>query len=143
MWARAENYGRFNHPLKLKAEHWKGDNFNLCDDATSGFMQGWCADLQERFDRVERGELPGSSPSDLARADAELNSLYSKIQATRPVEPAIGTVTPQGIEIAERAWLHYREAWVKFGQAKYPAVAPDSWRAWLTRERVAMLRNPR
>jgi hypothetical protein len=44
----------FYHLVKLKAANWAGDNFSLCDDITSGFMQGWCADLQERFDHEER-----------------------------------------------------------------------------------------
>ena len=211
--APAENYGRFDHLLKLKAEQWTGDDFNLCDDATSGYMQGACAALQEKFDRVARaqklskiverwspaertafselqraaekffeasaenevdlsgtaraafeieakasledgfvaalekfarGDLPNYSPSDFARADAELNSAYSAIQAKKPDAPDVpfGTLTPQGIQIAERAWLAYREAWVKFGQVKYPGVAAHSWRAWLTRERLQMLSSP-
>src|SRR5271156_5616496 len=53
--AAAENDSRFEHLLQLQKEHWKGDSFDLCDDATSGFMQGECAELREKFDRTERG----------------------------------------------------------------------------------------
>jgi len=28
---------------------------------------------------------------------------------------------------------------VEFGKLKYPAVFPETWRAWLTQERVKML----
>ncbi len=52
--APAENFGRFEHLKRLKEQNWTGSNFNLCDDATSGFMQGWCAQLQERFEAVKR-----------------------------------------------------------------------------------------
>src|SRR5882762_721388 len=52
--AEAENNGRFDHLLKLKREHWTGEDFSLCDDATSGFMDGWCAHIQERFDQIRR-----------------------------------------------------------------------------------------
>jgi uncharacterized protein YecT (DUF1311 family) len=210
--ARAENDYRFEHLQELKNKHWTGSDFNLCDDATSGFMQGWCAKLQEDFDRVartrklnkiiaawspdekrefrelnrvakvffdssrrnevdlsgtgraafeieaeaslsdgfvaaverfERGELPSFSQAEFKKADAELNSVYSGIQSKGPDPDRMGTVTPEGIRIAERAWLGYREAWVKFGQIKYPAVTPDSWRTWLTQERVKMLQDAR
>jgi uncharacterized protein YecT (DUF1311 family) len=196
--------------LKLKKEHWSGDNFNLCDDATSGFMQGFCAGLQEDFDhaertrklsamtvkwtpaeqtafrelqkaasayfeassrnevdlsgtgraafeieaeaslnddfvaaveRFEKGQLPKFMPSDFSKSDAELNSIYSKIQADPHNTVELSTVTPQGIQIAERAWLRYREAWVKFSQLKYPGVTPDSWRTLLTRERIKVLKS--
>jgi uncharacterized protein YecT (DUF1311 family) len=208
--ALAENDYRFKHLLKLKKEHWSGDNFNLCDDATSGFMQGFCAGLQEDFDhaertrklsamtvkwtpaeqtafrelqkaasayfeassrnevdlsgtgraafeieaeaslnddfvaaveRFEKGQLPKFMPSDFSKSDAELNSIYSKIQADPHNTVELSTVTPQGIQIAERAWLRYREAWVKFSQLKYPGVTPDSWRTLLTRERIKVLKS--
>jgi formylmethanofuran dehydrogenase subunit E/uncharacterized protein YecT (DUF1311 family) len=207
--APAENSYRLEHLLKLKEQRWTGDNFNLCDDATSGYMQGFCAALQEKFDRTareerldeitsrwkphekeafsrlqqaaktffeassrnevdlsgtgraafeieaeaalndefvaaiqhfERGQLPRFSSSDFIGADNELNSVYSKIQA-EPDSAVIGTVTATGIKTAQRAWLSYREAWVKFGQVKYPEVTPDSWRTWLTQDRVKMLKD--
>jgi uncharacterized protein YecT (DUF1311 family) len=195
--------------LKLKEQNWTGDNFNLCDDATSGYTQGFCAALQEKFNRItreerldeitsrwkppeteafhrlqeaasaffeasarnevdlsgtgraafeieaeaalndefvaalqdfEKGQLPRSSSADFIEADGELNSVYSKIQA-EPASPEMGTVTGTGIKAAQRAWLSYREAWVKFGQVKYPEVTPDSWRTWLTQSRIKMLKN--
>jgi len=205
--AEGENQGRFEHLLKLQSEHWTGSNFNLCDDATSGFMEGWCADLQEQLDHVkrqqrlnrltaewtpreksafielqnsaykyfkasaenevdlsgtgraafeieaeaslkekfiqvleqfEKGNLPKFSAEEFASADRELNAVYHKVQA-QPHDPGHGTVTADGIKKAQRAWIQYREAWVKFGQQKYPAVPPESWKNWLTRERTKML----
>jgi uncharacterized protein YecT (DUF1311 family) len=88
----------------------------------------------------EKGQLPRFSSSDFIGADRELNSVYSKIQA-EPDSAVIGTVTATGIKTAQRAWLSYREAWVKFGQVKYPEVTPDSWKTWLTQGRVKMLKN--
>lgn len=207
--AEAEKVGRFQHLLKLKNEHWNGDNFNLCDDATSGFMEAECTAVQDRFvdvkrkkkieaitnrwspgektafkelqkvaevyfesiienelndegtaraaidirtgasleedfisalKRFERGELPNFSRTEFGRTDAELNSVYSDIQAKGPKSLEMGTVTPAGILKVQRVWLRYREAWVRFGQIRYPAVTPDSWRTWLTRERIERLR---
>ena len=55
-WAPAEMVERFDHLIRLKSENWTGDNFSLCDDATSGFMEGWCVSLQDHFDQVKRDQ---------------------------------------------------------------------------------------
>jgi formylmethanofuran dehydrogenase subunit E/uncharacterized protein YecT (DUF1311 family) len=209
--APAENIGRIEHLLKLKNANWTGNDFHLCDDITSGFMQGQCARLQEEFakterskkldqitaqwspseknafqelqqaakaffyassrnevdlsgtargafvveaeadlnndfvaaiERFEKGQFPKFSAADFSKTDAELNSVYAKIQSDPKKNIYEGsTVTPRGVRTAERAWLSYREAWVKFGQLKYPSVSPESWRAWLTQERIKMLKS--
>jgi uncharacterized protein YecT (DUF1311 family) len=209
--AEAENNGRFGHLLKLKREHWIGEDFSLCDDATSGFMDGWCAHIQERFNQVqrqrkldgilekwsfadrqafaelqrsatnffdasssnevdlsgtsrgafeigaaaslndnfvaalesfERGQLPKFTTAEFGVADAKLNAVYAALQSTKHCLNMAGTVTPDGIKLAQRAWLAYREEWVRFGSRKYPSVAGDSWRTWLTREHIEMLQPP-
>jgi hypothetical protein len=181
-------------------------DFDLCDDMTSGYMQGVCAAKEGRFDDVrlalglraltahwaaaelaavqalkavadtfivtqsnnevdqsgtgraafvlerrselkdgflaslracEAGQLPAFTAENFRRADAELNAVYAKsLKAGKR-----GTVTADGIRATERAWLRYREAWVRFGAIKYPPTTADSWRTWLTRERVDMLRT--
>lgn len=204
--APAEVEGRVEHLAKLRQEKWKGDDFSLCDDITSGFMQGHCASLSERFveakrkkrlsgltskwaekdrkafdvlsntlekfitsrtenevdlsgtgrgafmieeesalreaflsavEKFEHGELPRFSSEQFAQADKELNTIYSKLQKTK--DPSWGTVTADGIKQAQRAWLKYRDACVVFGQQKYPKTSADSWKTWLTRDRIKML----
>jgi tetratricopeptide (TPR) repeat protein len=201
------NQGQINHLLRLREEHWTGDNFNLCDAASSGYMQGVCAlldgeihqaALAHKLDRIverwtpaeksaladlekgasnfieassdnevdmtgtgraafvfkwrtwlsngfvaavqrsEQGQLP-LSMAEFKKADEELNAVYSGIQSPKPGSEGMGTVTPQGIRTAQRAWLLYREAWVKFGLVKYPGVKPESWGSWLTFDRILML----
>jgi hypothetical protein len=206
--APAENFGRFNHLLKLKEENWKGDDFSLCDDATSSLMAGWCADLRERFVQASRarklnslvekwtppertafvelqkaaesffqtssgeeveqsgslravfvitanaalsdgfviallhfeeGQVPGFSAAEFRKADDDLNAAY--LVAISKEQARMSTIKPEGIQLAQRAWIQYREAWVNFGLKKYPGVKPESWRTWLTLERIRMLRN--
>jgi len=211
--APAENYGRLDHLKRLEQEKWSGDNFSLCDDATSGFMQGWCANLDDEFDKVrrrrdasnleskwtpaqkkafadlqrvaydffnatsrweedttgtgraafeieseseqqhaflqsiasfEKGKLPRFSSADFKLADGELNSVYQQVQNVRLpsfMSTDQGFVTPEGIKKVERKWLLYREAWVTFGAAKYPAVSSDAWRTWATQQRTKQLRD--
>lgn len=205
--APAEIDGRVEHLEKLQQERWTGKNFDLCDDITSGYMDGRCSLLHSRIQAakrgsaldaivgtwspasqkafqslqavanrfftmrsdkevdqsgtagpafvveeerslqngffaavqsLERGKLPDYSHEDFQRADAELNVVYAKTNKRRA---DMGTITPRGIQQTERAWIRYRNAWVTFGALKYPSVSADSWRTWLTRERIIMLRK--
>ena len=54
--APAEIEGRVRHLAKLKAQNWQGNNFSLCDDATSGYLAGFCADHENRFASIKRSE---------------------------------------------------------------------------------------
>jgi uncharacterized protein YecT (DUF1311 family) len=207
--APAEMEGRVQHLAKLKEQHWAGNDFSICDDITSGYMQGFCAGQQERFEAVTRnnrlklilgrwsaddqqafaalrqaaseffksstenevdlsgtirsafqiqheaslndgfvsslqqfelGHLPNFSAADFARADAALNAAYQKIQQKKK-DDNWGTVTAEDIKKTQRVWIPYRDAWLVFGQKKYPGVSADSWKTWLTQERTRMLQH--
>ncbi len=69
--AQAETDGRVLHLAKLKAEHWTGTDFSLCDDITSGMMMGICADHDQLIARSKRKQAlaaltSGWTPVDLA-----------------------------------------------------------------------------
>jgi uncharacterized protein YecT (DUF1311 family) len=115
-----------------------------------------CGSISERYDlAVERSWLAalsaiqtGSPPcstvsaSAFARLDTELNRQYrEELKGTymdvdagdklKPITPFVRT--------ADRAWLKYRDAWVTFGQLRWPAVPADQWRAWQTKEWTDLL----
>jgi len=52
--APAEVQGRVEHLEELKKQNWQGHDFSICDDITSGYMQGMCAAHVERIADVER-----------------------------------------------------------------------------------------
>lgn len=94
----------------------------------------------------EQGRLPKATAEEFAAADKALNASYAvAMKAARPTEGEdfsnLGTVRPEGIRTAERAWIKYRDAWVAFGAHKYPAVSADAWREYFTRERAAALKE--
>ncbi|MEO8669667.1 MAG: lysozyme inhibitor LprI family protein [Tahibacter sp.] len=214
--APAELDGRLAH-LDQFAEHIAGaaDAFDLCDDITSGYMQGNCAihaaqaeglrrdarveaisanwsvahkaalrtlriaavayfdasagevdmsgtarvamvvaarEEQEQayldaLVKFERGEFPHGDAVSLKQADAALNAQYARlIKLATPAEGAdsvgaLGTVKVSDIRAAQRAWISYRDAWVAFCAEKYPQVAAEAWREWLTRKRTANFRQ--
>jgi uncharacterized protein YecT (DUF1311 family) len=41
--APMESHGRVTHLAELKAQGWKGSDFDFCDDVTSGYAMGFCA----------------------------------------------------------------------------------------------------
>jgi uncharacterized protein YecT (DUF1311 family) len=94
--------------------------------------------LVKALEAFEHGTLPQSTPDEFKRADADLNARYRQLQAHEFQSAALTGVDFDSIKTAQRVWLRYREAWVKFGTIKYPDVTADSWRTWLTRERIAM-----
>jgi lysozyme inhibitor LprI len=97
--------------------------------------------LEKRFismlEQCERGELPKFTAEQFSQADGSMSIEYSKIQ-TGNVQ-RWGSVTIEGIRTAQQAWISYRDAWVTFGKQKYPAVSNESWKTWLTTQRVEML----
>jgi uncharacterized protein YecT (DUF1311 family) len=88
---------------------------------------------------LEMGQVPSASASDFTAADAQLNAAYRRVMLAK--DPVSGTVTKSGIHTAQLAWLRYRDAWVAFAAVKYPSIAADSLRAWLTRQRTKELQS--
>lgn len=93
---------------------------------------GYVASLEH----VRSASLPPAG--DFARADAELNAVYAPIMTGKKDLP--GTVTRDGVRSAQRLWLRYVNAWVALGAKVRPEAPARAWRAWLTRQRVKMLR---
>ncbi len=94
----------------------------------------------------EAGEVPTASAGDFAAADAKLNTEYAAARTAATAQPGdiagpLGTIRPDGIRIAQRAWLKYRDAWMEFGKRRYPKVKADAWRTYFTRERVQQLKE--
>ena len=50
-----------------------------------------------------------------------------------------GQISAEGVNKAEKTWQAYKEAWIIFGEKKYPKVTAVSWNTWLTEDRVVML----
>lgn len=98
----------------------------------------------EALSAFERGALPQGDAAAFAAADKALNAAYAETMRRYKADSAegiTGTVTPDGIRAAERAWITYRDAWVAFGAQKYPAVPADAWRTYFTREREKALKE--
>jgi hypothetical protein len=94
-------------------------------------------DLISTLERFERGELPKFPPGALRAADSAMKAALDRIRTG--TRSRWGTATREGIRQAQLAWLDYRDAWVAFGRRKYPGVAAESWKTWLTEQRVGML----
>ena len=54
--AGAEQEFRIGHLEQLRDQHASSTNFDLCDDATSGLMQGACESVQQSFADAKRRE---------------------------------------------------------------------------------------
>ncbi len=103
--------------------------------------------MQEFLDllgKLEHGGLPAGSVSGMQTVDASLNDVYRRLMAVGgKAGPGVdyGTVTKSGIRQAERAWLHYRNAWAGFAQVRYPKLAAGTAQIAVTRQRFAYLKQ--
>jgi hypothetical protein len=110
-----------------------GPTFEVSENA---FMENqFIAKLQQ----LQQGELPTFSAADLRKAQADLDQAYAATQ--KDPKRRWGTGTVEGVRETQQVWTAYMDAWVKFGREKYPHVSADSWRTWLTQERLAMLQK--
>ena len=88
--------------------------------------------------RADAGRLADVPPARAKAADDALNAAWKKVRALPPLD--LGTVKQPDLLVVQRAWLHYRDAWVAFGRQRYPAIARDTWIVTLTESRVKQLK---
>lgn len=110
----------------------------MAENAYENLDKALLADIEH----FEHGKFPKARPQDFAAADRGLNATYKKVLARLNAHAdsgPYGTVTAEGVRTTQRLWLGYRDAWVRFATTRYPAVAADAWRAWLSRDRNGAL----
>ena len=83
--------------------------------------------------RAEAGRVGAGTPAQAKASDERLNGTWARLKATR--DSGASTVTMKDMLIALRAWLKYRDAWVRFAALHYPAVPAPTRGALLTQQR--------
>lgn len=115
---------------------------DLSGSARGAIMQGEIDEQHAGFLRAlqqfERGALPRANAAAYQKLDRQLNAVYARVRA-QPAPGYQGAPTAAGVLQVQRRWLAYRDAWVEFGKLRYPAAAPDAWRAHFTEERIKLL----
>jgi uncharacterized protein YecT (DUF1311 family) len=86
----------------------------------------------------EDGRFPKGTAADLAQADGALNAAYKAAMAE--TYPDMSGIRPQGIRETERAWIAYRDAYVRLAAMRWPALSADALKTKLTRDRTALLK---
>jgi uncharacterized protein YecT (DUF1311 family) len=76
--AQAEIEGRVQHLENLREKKWQGNNFSLCDDATSGYLAGFCAEHNNRFAATIRADKIARIQAKWAPADKNEYAILRK-----------------------------------------------------------------
>jgi len=113
----------------------------------AGFVIDAEAELKESFlddiEKCEQGVFPEYTLVQFTAFDKQLNKTYQAIMHTQTEagsDRLFSTdITKSGIKEAQRTWLKFRDAWVKYGEARYPNVPTHTWKAMLTERRVKKL----
>jgi len=102
----------------------------------NGFLErGFIAGLEQ----LEGGELPTYSKPEAAKLEAAMEADFEKALALKRASSS--NITPEGLKETQQAWHLYREAWLRFGKARYPGVAPASWNGWTAQQRAELLQR--
>ncbi len=103
-------------------------------------------DFLDKMQRLATGRAPTYSAAQYRAADARLNAVYGRIirdfAAQGDAGAAAGAPTVTATRAAQRAWLHYRDAFIAFAALKFPAVSRDTLATWLTMQRIQELSPP-
>jgi uncharacterized protein YecT (DUF1311 family) len=87
---------------------------------------------------LEEGRAPSGSQAGFRVADAALNAAY-RAALRADYGDAPGSVRPEGIRQAQRAWLRYRDAFLAFAAQRYRDADQDAIAAFLTQQRTERL----
>ncbi len=107
----------------------EGDDLNM--------TESWLTALQA----LRAGKAPASAadPSKFSKLDHALNVKYQENLNEYKADDISPDCCTAQVRAAGRAWLKYREAWVRFGALRWPALPADQWRAWQTAEWLDLL----
>jgi len=104
-------------------------------EAEDGARDQFLKDLQ----RLKSGLWLGGNAADARAADVLLNASYRKALTIAGGKDNYTTIKPDDVRKAQRAWLVYRDAYLRFTAIAAPGVTGDAVLRRLTRLRVAQL----
>jgi uncharacterized protein YecT (DUF1311 family) len=91
--------------------------------------------------RLLDGRWPASSPAAVRASDAQLNARYGEALAQAEDAASEGRSELADLRKAQRAWIAFRTAYLRFAAVARPSLSQDAVLAGLTRQRVAELRG--
>jgi len=91
------------------------------------------------LERLISNRWPVATPTDAKSTDTLLNASYRKALAWAAGKDNSSTIKGEAIRKTQRAWLIYRDAYVRFAAATAPQISADAVRARLSRLRTAQL----
>ncbi len=91
------------------------------------------------LERLLSGKWPLASAAAASEADAHRNASYRKALAWADSSGNLSTIHADAIRKAQRAWLIYRDAFIRFAAAAAPALSRDAVLVRLTNLRTSEL----
>ena len=106
-------------------------------EVRQGFDELFAADMKE----FVSGKLPHATHEEALRSDRRLNQTYRELIDGLVIEAnKHGCAKPvEFVRESERAWIGYRDAWIKLATLRWSKVSADSWSAFFSDERTKHL----
>jgi len=104
--------------------------------------EAWLLDAEvDLIGRLSRGAGPKATPAQRQAEDRRLQASYQAAMRDLPTEGGFDyTITRDGLRDTERAWIAYRDAWLRLAAARWPAASQNGLAAHLTRARWTDIR---
>ncbi|MBS0272743.1 MAG: DUF1311 domain-containing protein [Proteobacteria bacterium] len=95
------------------------------------------------LEQLEKKDVPAVTGEDFQKSDQELNKVYKQLMNAFPEGGMIEhtTINKSDVQIAQRQWIRYRDAWASFTQLKYPDISLEAVKKLLTDQRVKELKD--
>lgn len=91
------------------------------------------------LERIALKKWPSATPQDADVADQALNREYRRALTWAASKDNFTTIKPADIRTSQRAWLPYRDAWVRFGVSAQ--ISPSAIITRITRLRIEQLQK--
>ena len=127
--------------LERFAQEHADNEVDLSGSARGAYMVQAEAEVSEEFTRLLELFAVGQTPKDfgsqpLAAAERALSAAF---RAGTAVPVTDSSITAEGVQIAQRAWLAYRNAWLAFARVRFPSLSSDALSSWLAQRRTRQL----
>lgn len=90
---------------------------------------------------LESNKGPSFTEAQLKQKEADLKTTFQKLLKEHPDNSSDVTVMAAGLNLTQETWNKYRQAWLEYAQAKYPAQNRAQLSAWLAEQRVREMKS--
>ena len=124
----------FDHLRLAAPQHSKSDKIFIERE-----HQGRVKSFYALIARLKNNEVPNVSHEEFIASNQRFDKIYNILMRDVPDHVKDKTMKASDIRVTQKKWLRYRDAFIHFVSAKYPAISKETISVLLTNERSIVL----